>query len=88
MSNAERRRQWTGAVARGGPDEADADARHWVSIPIDERARLTWDLSAELYSLARLNRGVFDEETGAFVAVDEGPLERRLPRAAFRISRR
>jgi hypothetical protein len=88
MSNAARRQHWTGAITHGRPDEADDDALFWVGVPIDERAQLTWDLSAELYALARLNRGVFDEETGAFVAVDEGSLERRLPRAAFRISRR
>jgi len=68
--------------------QAVADETYWLRVPRDERAQLTWDLSRELYELARMNGGVFDEETGAFVAVDEGPLERRLPRSAFVITRR
>ena len=35
-----------------------------------ERAELTWDFSRELYTIAALNGGVYDEETGVFVNVD------------------
>lgn len=81
---------WQIAITRGTDTGADgaSDELYWLRIPRDERARLTWDLSRELYSLAARNAGVFDEETGAFAAVDEGDLERRLPRAAFVVTRR
>jgi hypothetical protein len=79
---------WKIAISRGSePHDGDTDL-DGLRISRDLRARLTWDLSCELYSLARRNQGVFDEETGTFVAVEEGPLERRLPRAAFVITRR
>ncbi len=71
---------------RAGDDAADA--LYWLRVPRDERAQLTWDLSRELYSLAARNRGVFDEETGAFVTVSQDDFERRLPRAAFVLTRR
>jgi hypothetical protein len=82
-------------VSRPGGDasaelrsEEEQDDLFWLRVPRDERARLTWDLSRELYSLAARNRGVYDEETGTFVEVDRGDLERRLPRAAFVVTRR
>ena len=68
--------------------EHEHDDLYWLRVPRDERARLTWDLSRELYSLAARNRAVFDEQTGTFVDVDQGDLERRLPRAAFVVTRR
>ena len=77
---------WEVAVMRE-PDD-DADDLYWLRVPRDERARLTWDLSRELYSIAAYNFGVFDEETGAFVGVGQDNLERRLPRAAFVVTRR
>ncbi len=88
------RADWEITISRASdtPSEREAQAldedAYWLRIPQDERAQVTWDLSRELYSLARLNGGVFDEETGTFVKVDEGPLERRLPRSAFVITRR
>jgi hypothetical protein len=79
---------WEIAVSRG-PDVGDVhDDLSWLRVAPADRARLTWDLSRELYSLAARNRGVFDEETGTFQNVDEGDLERRLPRAAFVVTRR
>lgn len=73
----------------GTPAHDDqGDDLYWLRVPRDERARLTWDLSRELYSLASRNRGVFDEETDAFVAVSQDDFERRLPRAAFVLTRR
>lgn len=65
-----------------------SDDLFWLRVPQDERARLTWDLSRELYSLAARNGGVYDDETGTFVEVERGDLERRLPRAAFVVTRR
>lgn len=79
------RAKWTVAVTRSSEEEDDL---YWLSVPRDERARLTWDLSRELYSLAARNHGVFDEETGTFVKVSHDGHERRLPRAAFRVTRR
>ena len=69
-------------------DEAEHDDLYWLRVPPEDRARLTWDLSRELYSLAARNRGVFDEETGTFHDLDQDDLERRLPRAAFGLTRR
>jgi hypothetical protein len=68
--------------------EEDDDDLYWLRVPPEDRARLTWNLSCELYSLAARNGGVFDEETGTFVNVDGSDLERRLPRAAFVVARR
>ena len=63
----------------------DDDCRFWLRVPVAERAALTWDLSRELFELAALNGGAFDE---AGVAIGAGGLgERRLPRAAFRVRR-
>ena len=72
----------------GKQSDDDDDDLYWLRVAPAERARLTWDLSRELYSLAARNRGVFDEESGTFLNVDEADLERRLPRAAFVITRR
>jgi hypothetical protein len=87
-SNARRagRANWEVTVSRGG-GEVDDDL-YWLRVPRDERARLTWDLSRELYSLAARNGGVFDEETGSFIDLGQDDLERRLPRAAFVVTRR
>lgn len=86
------RAHWTIAIQReGDPPRADVedDDLYWLQVPQDERAQLTWDLSRELYSIALRNQGVFDEETGAFPPSSaEHDLERRLPRAAFLVTRR
>jgi hypothetical protein len=90
-SNAARRAAraaWEVAVSRDGADVPVEDDLYWLRVPRDERAQLTWDLSRELYSLAARNGGVFDEETGSFVDVGQDDLERRLPRAAFVLTRR
>lgn len=70
----------------GGHDEDDD--LYWLRVPLDQRARLTWELSRELYALAGRNQGVFDEELGALVKVEADDLERRLPRSALVVSRR
>ena len=86
------RATWEIAISRDGHGRASApdedDALYWLRIPEGDRAALTWELSRELYSLAARNGGVFDDETGAFVTIDGGDLERRLPRAAFVLTRR
>ena len=90
MSAAAERRaaraSWEVEITRDGRGEDDA--LHWLRVPQSERAALTWELSGELYSLAAMNGGVFDEETGKFVVVEASDLERRLPRAAFVVTRR
>ncbi|HSO37250.1 MAG TPA: hypothetical protein VLT33_32210 [Labilithrix sp.] len=83
---------WEVTITRGEPGDRPSDPEqddlYWLRVPQDERARLTWDLSRELYSLAARNHGVFDEETGTFDRLSAADLERRLPRAAFVITRR
>lgn len=81
------RAQWEAAVTRSAVKPEGEDDLYWLRVDQDERARLTWELSRELYSIAARNQGVFDEETGAFVDVG-ADLERRLPRAAFVVTRR
>lgn len=86
------RAEWEVTVSRpseGSNEAVSADEDlYWTRVPIDERARLTWDLSQELYALAALNGGVFDEDSGTFTTGDGSDLERRLPRTALRITRR
>jgi hypothetical protein len=61
-------------VFRPGDEEAEVamDTLFWDSIPIDQRAEVTWKLSEELFTLA----------------FPESEHERRLPRSAFRLVRR
>ncbi len=83
------RANWQVVVRRNAPaaTEAADDCAFWLRIPVDERAAATWELSREVFALAELNGGVFDEETG--LRMETGALdERRLPRTAFRVSRR
>ena len=82
------RASWEIELTRDGSTQDEEDDLYWLRVPRDERARLTWDLSRELYSLAGRNGGVFDEETGTFIDVGHDDLERRLPRAAFVVTRR
>lgn len=83
------RATWETTVSREPTaSQEEEDDLYWLRVPRDERAQLTWDLSRELYSLAARNGGVFDEETGSFVDVGHDDLERRLPRAAFVVTRR
>jgi hypothetical protein len=60
-------------------EEEEADARFWDRIPMAERTRLTWDLSKELHLLSARNAGE---------KLTEADLERRLPRADYRVERR
>ena len=58
-ADARKRKREHAEVRRFGPGdaeaEADADALFWDKIPIEERARAVWDLSVELFALARAN---------------------------------
>ncbi len=76
-----RRATWETRVVRDpfSEEEELADARFWDRIPLAERASVTWDLSLELHLLFARNAG----ET-----LTEADLERRLPRAAWRVERR
>jgi len=68
------RANWEVNVFRGAAAFADADAadeEFWLRIPVDDRARVVWELSQELFALA-----------------EPESLERRLPRSAFRLTRR
>lgn len=67
-------------------DDPDEDALFWLRIPMDERARETWELSWELHLLAFENGGVLDEDRDALLEGDAG--EPRLPRSAYRVERR
>jgi hypothetical protein len=56
MEDAARRREarkvWRGHVFHTWEDAEEFDARFWDAIPVDERARVTWELSEELHKLA------------------------------------
>jgi hypothetical protein len=62
-SNAEERRalraSWRVERMAEGDAEADADARFWLTIPIDQRAQAVWELSLEAWSI--LDPDVLDE---------------------------
>ncbi|MEJ7727838.1 MAG: hypothetical protein WKG00_01340 [Polyangiaceae bacterium] len=74
---------------RPGENNEDEDAIFWLGIAPDQRARVTWELSEELFTLALENGGVLDNETGTLLTAQEGEsCERRLPRSAFRVERR
>jgi hypothetical protein len=75
------RSAWEARVVRQpfSEEEQDADARFWDRIPVDERAGVAWDLSKELHLLVAQSRGE---------SVTEADLERRLPRASWRVERR
>jgi hypothetical protein len=69
------RANWESRVYRGPnawEEAADDDARFWDGIPVEERARVAWELSAELFAASG----------------DEGDFESRLPRSAYGIQRR
>jgi hypothetical protein len=75
------RASWEVRVVRDpfSQEEEDADAKFWDRIPVADRAQATWELSKELRLLVERNAGH---------NVTEAELERRLPRAAFRVERR
>jgi hypothetical protein len=81
MRTSAGRGTWEARVVRDplSSAEEDADARFWDRIPMAERAQAVWELSKELHLLVARNAG----ET-----VTEEDLERRLPRAAYRVERR
>ncbi len=66
------RRQWHGNVFRSWEEAEEYDVLFWASIPIADRARVTWELSDELFRLAR----------------PDGGHERRLSRSVARVRRR
>jgi hypothetical protein len=66
------RRQWRGNVFRSWDEAEEYDVLFWASIPVADRARVTWELSEELYRLAR----------------SDGGHERRLSRSVARVRRR
>ena len=45
-------------VVRAGDSEAeaDADANYWLQIPVNERAKVVWQLSVESFALAKAGR--------------------------------
>ncbi len=55
MSSAEARRlarrHWTVGKYELGEESENADARFWLSIPVDQRALAVWDVSIEAWSL-------------------------------------
>ena len=81
MHGSGRRANWETRIVQDpfSEDEAKADARFWDRIPVAERAGVTWDLSKELHLLLARNAGE---------SLSEADLERRLPRASFRVERR
>lgn len=86
------RATWEVTILRNTDPDTSTDGNdddlYWLRVPRDERARLTWDLSRELYSLAARNGGVVDDETGSYLDIGQDDLERRLPRSALGITRR
>jgi hypothetical protein len=73
------RAAWSSRVVRHpfSREEAAADCAFFLQIPADERARITWELSRELFLVAGGAHGVAEMDD-----------ERRLPRSAFRVERR
>jgi hypothetical protein len=76
-----RRASWNTAVVRApfSSESADQDARSGLLIPEEQRAQAVWELSVELFDLAARNRP--ESAPGESI-------ERRLPRSAYRITRR
>ncbi len=70
----------------GTDREADDDCAFWLRIPQAERAAATWELSVELFDVAQRNAGVNDDDGTQITLGDLR--ERRLSRAAFRVTRR
>jgi hypothetical protein len=48
----EARQGWQTHVFRTWDEAEEADVRFWLAIPIEDRARVTWELSEELFRLA------------------------------------
>jgi hypothetical protein len=68
----EARKQWQTHVFRTWDEADEQDALFWSAIPVDERARVTWELSEELHRIAH----------------PDEPHEPRLSRSAAVITRR
>jgi hypothetical protein len=49
------RKNWRGGVFRTWDEAAERDALFWDAIPVEERARVTWELSEELHKIAHPN---------------------------------
>jgi hypothetical protein len=59
MHGSARRAHWETRIVRDpfSEDEAKADALFWDRIPVEERLRVTWELSKELRLIMARNRG-------------------------------
>jgi hypothetical protein len=66
------RKNWRGQVFRSWDEAERFDVLFWNAIPVSERARVTWELSRELYRIAH---------------PDEAD-EPRLSRSVARVTRR
>ena len=71
-SRREARKHWRGHVFRSWAEAERFDLEFWKSIPLDDRARVTWELSEELHRLAH----------------PDEPYEPRLSRSTARVTRR
>jgi hypothetical protein len=49
----EARASWPSRVFRTWDEAEELDARFWIAIPVEERARVTWELSEELHKMRR-----------------------------------
>ena len=68
----EARKQWRAHVFRTWEEAEELDILFWTAIPIEERARVTWELSEELHRVAH----------------PDEPHEPRLSRSTARVTRR
>ena len=76
MDAADRRKAraaWSGQVFRSWEEAEAFDAAYWLRIPVEDRARVAWELSLEMHRLAH---------------PDEPDHEPRLSRSVARITRR
>jgi hypothetical protein len=48
----EARKEWRGHVFRTWEEAERLDILFWTGVPIEERARVTWELSEELHRVA------------------------------------
>jgi hypothetical protein len=66
------RANWRGHVFHSWEEADDFDVDFWLTIPVDDRARVTWELSRELWAVAHPNE----------------PYEPRLSRSVAVVTRR
>ncbi len=63
---------WRGHVFHTWQEAEDFDVAFWLAIPVDDRARVTWELSREMWAIAH----------------PDEPNESRLSRSVASITRR